>query len=161
MDDVLAVIVLRDIGGNTGVYVTRDVLAADHEAERLARIEGHTRGSQRYFYFNDFALRKFFLAIKTLNGDDVGAELLVKMATADAQAAVCTAVLSHATVVLQHVVGLGRGGGDGELAQHVVVFVQFLHDEEEVHVVASVCLHKEVGLGIADETRFFSYREIE
>jgi len=41
VDDVATVIVLRDIGGNAGVYVTRDVLAADHEAERLARIEGH------------------------------------------------------------------------------------------------------------------------
>ena len=161
MDDVLAVIVLRDIGGNAGVYVTRDVLTADHEAEELAGIESHASGSQRYFYFNDFALRKFFLAIKTLNGDDVGAELLVKMATADAQAAVCTAVLSHATVVLQHVVGLGRGGGDGELAQHVVVAVQFLHDEEEVHLVATISLYIKMSLGIANETRFFSYWQIE
>ena len=56
MDDVLAVIVLRDIGGNAGVYVTRDVLTADHEAEELAGIEGHTRGSQRDFDFHDFAL---------------------------------------------------------------------------------------------------------
>ena len=64
-------------------------------------------------------------------------------------------------MVLQHVVGLGRGGGDGELAQHVVVAVQFLHDEEQVHVVASVCLHKEVGLGIANETRLFRYRQVE
>ena len=58
VDDVLAVIVLRDIGGNAGVYVTRDVLTADHEAEELAGIESHASGSQRYFYFNDFALRK-------------------------------------------------------------------------------------------------------
>ena len=57
MDDVATVIVLRDIGGNTGVYVTRDVLAANHEAEELAGIERHACGSQRYFYFNDFALR--------------------------------------------------------------------------------------------------------
>ena len=57
MDDVLAVIVFRDIGGNTGVYIARDVLAADHEAEELAGIESHASGSQRYFYFNDFALR--------------------------------------------------------------------------------------------------------
>ena len=46
VDDVLAVIVLRDIGGNTGMYVARDVLAADHEAKGFARIEGHARGSQ-------------------------------------------------------------------------------------------------------------------
>ena len=35
MDDVATVIVLRDIGGNTGVYVTRDVLAANHEKLQL------------------------------------------------------------------------------------------------------------------------------
>ena len=64
-------------------------------------------------------------------------------------------------MVLQHVVGLGRGGGDGELAQHVVVAVQFLHDEEEVHLVATISLYIKMSLGIANETRFFSYWQIE
>ena len=69
VDDVLAVIVLRDIGENTGVYVAGDVLTADHEAEVFAGIECHTRWSQGDFDFHDFALRQFLVAVETLNGD--------------------------------------------------------------------------------------------
>ena len=39
--------------------------------------------------------------------------------------------------------------------------VQFLHDEEEVHLVATISLYIKMSLGIANETRFFSYRQIE
>ena len=109
MDDVATVIVLRDIGGNAWVDVAGDVLTADHEAEVFARIECHARWSQGDFDFHDFALRQFLVAVETLHRDDVGAELLVKMATADAQATVGTTVLRHAAMVFQHVMGTRRG----------------------------------------------------
>ena len=143
------------------MHVARDVLAAYHEPQRLARIESHARGSQRHLYFHDLTLLQFLLAVEAQHGDDVGALLFVQVSAADAQSSVCTAVFCHASVVLEHIVSLGRCAWYGELSQHVVVSVELLHYEEQVHVVASVGLDEEVCLWIADEIGAFVDRQVE
>ena len=90
VDDVLAMIILRHVGGNARVYVAGDVLTRHHEAEGLTRIESHAGGSQRHFYLHYLALLQLLVTVKALYGDDVGRELLVQMAAADAQTPVGT-----------------------------------------------------------------------
>ena len=161
VNDVATVVVGRDVGRHTRMHVARDVLRRDHEAEGFAGIERQAGGCQGHFDFHDFALRELFLAVESQYGDDVGRLCLIEVTVRDAQTAIGSRVLGHPAVVLQHVVSAGREAGNGELAQDIELLVEFLHDEEKIHVIGAIGLHEEVSLGVADEVGLFIDGQIE
>ncbi len=116
--------------------VARDVLAADHEPQILAGVESHACRSQRDFNLHDFAFRQLLVTVKTLNGNNIGRQSLVEMATADAQTAVGTRVFCHTAVVLQHVVCTGRGGTILVVPPDSVFEVEMMDDSFDLQFVS-------------------------